>query len=148
MISSYIEGRVRIRADGLKNPEKLAMLESIVKQQNGVRKTVANPLTGSLLVEYDPKLVTGEMLAQAFELLRAELTRPVLPGRSARAKPRAKRSALEMVALGGAAAVTVASLGIGAAGRRVHAAAGVLFLLFAFKHTVDRRVPLRKTLGL
>ncbi len=148
MISSYMEGRVRIRADGLKNPEKLAMLEAVVKQQNGVRKTVANPLTGSLLVEYDPSLVTREMLDQAFELLRAELTRPVLLGRSGHAKPRAKSSALEMAALGGTAAVTVASLAAGAAGRRVHVAAGVLFLLLAFKHTLDRRVPLRKSLGL
>ena len=141
MIASFIEGRVRLRANALKNPEKLKQLEDAVKAHDGVLGTFANPRTGSLLVEYDPTRVPKENLLMAAELLKQEL------GLAPEAKKEGKKLVqlmnpkAEMALLTGSLAFTM--LG-GVVNKRLHLAAGGLFLLACAGHLYSRgrRFPL------
>ncbi|MDR2745756.1 MAG: cation transporter, partial [Desulfovibrio sp.] len=65
MIASFFDGRVRIRADALKKPENLDMARSLVQARPGVLKVESNARTGSLLVHYDPAVITRETLTGA-----------------------------------------------------------------------------------
>lgn len=67
-LTHYIPGRVRVRISKVKGNASLA--EEI--RQNfsaiaGIQKVEANPLTGSVLVEYDPQMVgsLGPLIAMA-----------------------------------------------------------------------------------
>ncbi len=71
MISSFIDGRVRIRCDALRNPEAAAAIEGTLRETPGVLSATANPRTGGLLVEYDPEAVTQEQLLEAAKMLDA-----------------------------------------------------------------------------
>jgi hypothetical protein len=45
------------------NANEARNLESMLQAQNGVASVEANPLTGSILIHYDPAVTTGEALA-------------------------------------------------------------------------------------
>lgn len=138
MIASFVEGRVRLRAEALKEPEKLQMVENAVKSYNGVFNTQANPRTGSLLVEYDPQVIPRETLYLATEALGKEFD--VQPGEQkgkvAMASLRLIDPKTEMLLLTGSMGFTL--LG-GVVSKQLHVAAGVLFALLCGKHIYNRR---------
>lgn len=136
MIASFIEGRVRLRADALKDPEKLQMVENAVKSYDGVLSTRANPRTGSLLVEYDPRVIPTETLQVAAEALGKELNEQPAELKSGRASLRLMDPKTEMLLLTGSMGFTL--LG-GVLSKQVHVAAGVLFALLCGKHMYNRR---------
>ncbi|MDR3301150.1 MAG: ATPase P [Spirochaetaceae bacterium] len=72
MISSFFPGRIRLRFAELKNPVIAAEVLSRIKAIAGISNTELNPLTGSLLVEYDTKILPTEKL---IELGKTELAK-------------------------------------------------------------------------
>ncbi|MDR3175758.1 MAG: hypothetical protein LBU06_04420 [Desulfovibrio sp.] len=72
MITSFIDGRVRIRAKALKHAETMAMAKKFAQTRQGVLKVEGNVGTGSLLVHYDPAVITRETLIRTAELLEAQ----------------------------------------------------------------------------
>lgn len=71
MITSFIEGRARIRHDAFMDMDKVAMITGMLKDYPGILEVRANPLIGSLLVLYDPDVVGPEQLEQAQDMLNA-----------------------------------------------------------------------------
>lgn len=77
-VETYIEGRVRIRSIWfVNNPGLQKQVEEYVRSFTGVKKADINPLTGSLLIEYDteklrtsPGLASLEAKAKAMARLR------------------------------------------------------------------------------
>ncbi|MDR2161029.1 MAG: hypothetical protein LBO77_02665 [Desulfovibrio sp.] len=73
MISSFFDGRVRIRSRALSDPATLESVTRLLEAQPGVRRIAANARTGSLLVEYDPQILSREKVQMAMETLSAHL---------------------------------------------------------------------------
>ncbi|MDR1685237.1 MAG: hypothetical protein LBR82_02145 [Desulfovibrio sp.] len=72
MIASFIDGRVRIRAEALKQAEIMSMAKSLAQSRQGVLKVEGNVGTGSLLVHYDPAVITRETLLETAKILEAQ----------------------------------------------------------------------------
>ena len=62
-IVSFVDGRVRLRHDALKNPGIAAVAEAAAGGIDGVTSARVNPVTGSLLVFYEPEKLSREKLA-------------------------------------------------------------------------------------
>ena len=64
-----VDGRLRIRLDSIKKSPRAAasVTESLVKVP-GVKKARANPVTGSLLIHYDPWKISQTDLLDLFGL--------------------------------------------------------------------------------
>src|SRR5437764_10215086 len=64
-----LQGRLRIKVAGVKgSPDGAARVEARLGSIDGVFAVTANPMTGSVLVEYDPAIVQQ---AGSIEALRA-----------------------------------------------------------------------------
>ena len=72
MITSFIDGRVRIRRNELKDPNAMTLVMDIVKAQDGIIDLIPNRRTGSLLILYDPDKIPRERLIQAAETLEKQ----------------------------------------------------------------------------
>jgi hypothetical protein len=134
MIASFFDGRVRIRAEALKKPETMDMARSLVQTRPGVLKVESNTGTGSLLVCYDPAVITRETLIGAARLLEAQF------GDAVRAK-RAKNSGRRLSAKTEMLLLALSYGGMLAGGlldRRVHIAFGILFSLLTGAHAYVR----------
>lgn len=141
MIVSYIPGRVRLRAAALQDPATARKILDMLEGFEGIESATSNLETGSLLVLYDPGVISEEMLMQAAVAFEEEFG-----GEAPRARSGGPRSAfalpfflarrLELNALLGSLGLTVASAFVG---RRAHIAAGVLLCLLSAKHVYDRR---------
>ena len=58
----HIPGRLRVRIPSLKkDPRKIEDIKAIL-QINGIQKTRVNPLTGSVVINYDPDILTSRYL--------------------------------------------------------------------------------------
>jgi len=58
-----VPGRLRVKIPLLKaNPSKAEEIQRLVQGVGGVRSTSFNPLTGSLVVVYDPESTTSEKI--------------------------------------------------------------------------------------
>src|SRR5919109_2264942 len=72
-----IPGRVRVKIAQLRdNPEFAREIRERLSGVRGIRRIEANPLTGSLLVLYDP----GELTSLESLLALSETIRPLFPG--------------------------------------------------------------------
>ena len=63
-ITSFIDGRVRLRHPALKNPEAADMVAGFVSGMEGVTEAKVNPVTGSLLIFYDAEKLSRETLLE------------------------------------------------------------------------------------
>jgi hypothetical protein len=151
MIESFIDGRVRIRSAALRDTGTLAMVEGLIKDQEGILEVTGNPLTGSLLVCYDPDVIPRENLLAAAEMLREHLGESPAPavteeGEGAddscacaplvSARPLLSRST-EVALLAGLFGVTLA--GILTENKRLHVVGGALFAALTAVHIYRRR---------
>ncbi|CAK7008169.1 MAG: hypothetical protein DELT_00331 [Desulfovibrio sp.] len=141
MITSFFDGRVRIRHAALKDETAMTTVLALVAEQEGVVNVVPNTRTGSLLVEYDPEKISRETLLEAGMTLEKHL--PVPKKATAREcvftgfSRLPKLSPLEeSLLLGGLYAATAAT---GFAGKRLHVALGVTFAILAGLHVYERR---------
>ncbi|MDR1306572.1 MAG: ATPase P [Treponema sp.] len=64
MIVSFIPGRVRLRLPELKNPVLAAELLPRIRAVPGVSAAEIKTLTGSLLIQYDPHILSTDQLIE------------------------------------------------------------------------------------
>lgn len=135
MISSFIDGRVRIRHKALKDPEFMATIRDTVAGQDGVLEVRDNPKTGSLLVRYDPAVISHDKLLMAAQMLENTIPEKAAP-KSGACSPRKMARRKETALLSGLYALTLIG---GFTNIRLHMAAGGLFTLLAARHLFARR---------
>ncbi|MDR1947579.1 MAG: hypothetical protein LBQ51_10510 [Desulfovibrio sp.] len=133
MITSFIDGRIRVRARALTDPETLHGLVQLIKIQPGVLRIVPNSRIGSLLLEYDPEVLPEATLLAAVDALRARCGDTAGHGVET---PCILKRETELRLLGLSAVVCAGSVLFS---RRLHAGSGILFLLFAARHIFQYR---------
>ena len=72
MIASFIDGRVRIKREELKNPETMDLVAGVIRSQEGVLELVPNLRTGSLVVTYDPEKIPRETIQETAAMLEKQ----------------------------------------------------------------------------
>ncbi|MDR2747711.1 MAG: CdiA family toxin C-terminal domain-containing protein [Treponema sp.] len=71
MIVSFTPGRVRLRLAELKNQDMAGKLLPRIKAIAGIKSVEIKTLTGSLLIEYDPAVIsTGQLVELGRTLAR------------------------------------------------------------------------------
>ena len=142
IVTSFIDGRVRLRHPALRNAATADMVASMVSGVDGVESVQVNPRTGSLLIFYDAEKLSREKLLelakQGAPLLPEEKKAPsgrecsvisfLLSRRAARLANRAMFVSL-LCSLAGAAS------GMGA----VHRVTGAVFALASLQHMAAHR---------
>lgn len=66
-ITSFVDGRVRLRHSALKDKDTVELISSLVAGVEGITSVQANPFTGSLLICYDPETLTRDQLLELAE---------------------------------------------------------------------------------
>ncbi|WP_446424582.1 HMA2 domain-containing protein [Mailhella sp.] len=66
-ITSFVDGRVRLRHPALKDAATAELIRSVVSGVDGITAVQANPVTGSLLIFYDPEKFSREQLLELAE---------------------------------------------------------------------------------
>lgn len=66
-ITSFVDGRVRLRHPALKDKATAELVCTVVGGVDGITAVQANPLTGSLLIYYDAEKLTREQLLELAE---------------------------------------------------------------------------------
>ena len=66
-ITSFVDGRVRLRHPALKDKATAELVCTVVGGVEGITVVQANPLTGSLLIYYDAEKLTREQLLELAE---------------------------------------------------------------------------------
>ena len=66
-ITSFVDGRVRLRHPALKDRDTAELVCTVVGGVEGITSVQANPLTGSLLIYYDAEKLTREQLLELAE---------------------------------------------------------------------------------
>ena len=133
MIASFFDGRVRLRGEALKDKEFMANVKTLVSSREGILEIRDNLRTGSLLVKYDPAVITREDLLAAAAILENEAPRK---DRECMPKFRGFSRKQETALLSAVYGLTIVG---GFANKSLHIAAGALFTLLAAKHLYDRR---------
>ena len=64
MVVSFIPGRIRLRLKELKKSPLAEYAKKRVKEIPGITAVEINPLTGSVLIEYDEKILPTEKLIE------------------------------------------------------------------------------------
>jgi copper chaperone CopZ len=72
MIVSFVPGRIRLRFKELKNQTVCNQVYDRIKDIPGIIAVEIKPLTGSILIEYDVKIISTEKL---FKMGREELAK-------------------------------------------------------------------------
>ena len=62
MITSFFPGRVRLRAPIFKETDLVEKARAILSKSDAVKNIETNPVTGSVLIEYNPAKVPMEKL--------------------------------------------------------------------------------------
>lgn len=73
MIKSFIKGRVRLRSEALKDAKIVAEIVEFLKAEEGILSLDSNVRTGSLLVNYDPDVISEDHLKFAAATLADKL---------------------------------------------------------------------------
>ncbi len=142
-VSSFFEGRARLRHSALKDPATVRGLLQLLDMQPGILEAVPNPRTGSLLLRYDPALITPGDLETAAQWFEAGFgPDPADSADSADAADRPVWNAVlgaldNTAALNAAFVLALAGLLPGA--RRLHRTAGAIFAALALIHALRRR---------
>lgn len=140
MIASFIDGRVRLRSEALRDLTAMEMVRAAVSARDGVVSATPNPRTGSLLVLYDPAKISRETLAGAAVLLESQLRAFGVPRQGAKRPGRKSAGFLcpkhELSLLGGLFGLTLFSAFFS---KKVHIGVGALMAAMTCKHLLDRR---------
>ena len=134
MVTSHIDGRIRLRSASLRDPDAARKAEAALTQKSGVRRATANPRTGSMLVEYDSGALTRDDVVEAAGLPAKEDAQIAAP------KRRRTKAENMRIAKRGMLASGFAMLVFAAADReRAHILAGGAFLVFNAYHLYTYR---------
>ena len=133
MITSFIDGRVRLRSCTFKHQENVDKIKNVLAAYDGIIAFYNNFKTGSILILYDTEKLSRDdvMFAeQALQMIAPKKT----PKASTWSCKFDKR--LENRLLAGSLALCLAgSLGL----KSVHLFAGLCFSMLAVKHMYERR---------
>ncbi|MBQ4616351.1 MAG: cation transporter [Mailhella sp.] len=66
-ITSFVDGRVRLRHPALKDKASAELVCGVVREVDGITAVESNPNTGSLLIYYDTEKLTREQLLELAE---------------------------------------------------------------------------------
>lgn len=140
MITSFLDGRIRLRCEALKDPATLSELEGFLKGQDGVLNVESSIRTGSLLVLYDPSKVSRQDIQDLMPLLEEKLgpmTPPATPAKKKRRRPGIENPMrLENFLLASAA---TSALGLVVGNDAMHKIGGGAFFMLAARHIYKRR---------
>ena len=160
-ITSFVDGRVRLRHPALKDRDTAELVCSVVGAVEGIASVQANPLTGSLLIYYDAEKLTREQLLELAEQGAAfipglnEEEAPAAETAEGEAAPRracrvcapvdellgflTRRSTTKFIdrAMLVSLIASLAALPLGS--RSVHAAAGGVFVSGVLQHLIAHR---------
>ena len=64
MIVSFVPGRIRLRFKELKESAAAENARTRIRETPGITRVEINPLTGSVLIEYDPAVLPTEKLIE------------------------------------------------------------------------------------
>ena len=81
-VTSFVDGRVRLRHPALKDKATAELVCTVVGGVDGISAVQANPVTGSLLIYYDAEKLTREQLLEL-----AEQGAAFVPGMNGEAAP-------------------------------------------------------------
>ena len=65
MLVSFVPGRIRLRFKELKENAAAENAKARIKETPGITRVDINPLTGSILIEYDPAVLPTEKLLES-----------------------------------------------------------------------------------
>lgn len=146
VVASHVDGRVRIRDDGLKKGGTASRIKEALLAEPGVSGVESNPRVGSLLVLYSAALTALEkILKKISEMLGSSLEAPGSEERP-RSFPKIPLSisipaAIKRKALNVGMLLSLI-LSVGAAVvclKKLHIALGIIFTALAAQHTYQRR---------
>lgn len=148
-VTSFIDGRVRLRHPALRDAATVAEVRPRIEGLSGMRSAAFNVQTGSVLLQYDPAVLSREELirqaAPWAEYLDAKARgrAAALPeerrlGERKRAFPAGLCGWRKVANRGMLACLLMALAGL-ALNKRVHVAAGAGFALLAGAHVIQRR---------
>ncbi len=140
-ITSFIDGRIRIRHSALHNPNTSAKVQAFLQKTAGVKTVNINTVTASLLLEYDSKVLSRMDLLQLAGQLKGlvgddEEEEPEKPKpRSRKSRSLLPRARVRKITNMGMIATLGLCVGLGLTGRtRGHVAFGWGFLFFNAIH--------------
>jgi copper chaperone CopZ len=64
VVVSFVPGRIRLRFEELKNSAAAESAKARIKEAPGITAVEVNPITGSILIEYDTKILPTEKLVE------------------------------------------------------------------------------------
>lgn len=147
-LASRLPGRLRVRHPAMKDPAVCRRLADEIAGWDGVVSSEGNPVTGGLLLIYDPALaVPADMEARVSALVSRECGVMDAAGRpSAGVSPSFGRTLRQLnrpakIGMLGSLALSLAALPVN---RRLHAAAGVFYLGLLSLHLARHRGKLTK----
>ncbi len=83
-VCSSIPGRIRIRHRLLKEELSLKAFQTFLMEQKGINEIEGQPLTGSLLIKYDPDILKYEFIKSIIETYFKRFFPKVFKGRKGR----------------------------------------------------------------
>jgi len=140
-VTSFTDGRVRLRHPALKDLRFSEMVTAAVTSVEGIRSADVNPRTGSLLITYDSAAISRGQLAAMAEaglaFLPAEEKPEPVRKRAAQAvlSRRATKAANRLMLLSFLASMGGICAGLGG----VHRIAGLVFALAGLQHVAAHR---------
>lgn len=138
MITSFFDGRLRLRDEALKDKANMALVTGLLSGRDGVLRLEPNARTGSLLIEYDQEKISRETLLQAGIILESQLAaaKPAKTVRAKKAKCSPFSPAQESLLLCALYALTAVT---GFGPKRLHVLLGTGFAVLAGMHLYDRK---------
>lgn len=134
-ITSFVDGRVRLRYPALRDNAIAALVSETVSGIEGIDSVQANSVTGSLLIFYNPKKLSREQLLEL-----AEQGADFLPQTKACSCPSRKKPVLNRTVNRLLLASLAASLiGIAAGRPNLHSTAGGLFAALCLGHIISHK---------
>ncbi|OGT97978.1 MAG: hypothetical protein A2079_08255 [Geobacteraceae bacterium GWC2_48_7] len=142
-IASCIDGRVRFRDPKLTNKNVAEIVYEKLTALPGINSITVNNKTGSLLVVYSTAVAGLQKIMDAVTGLLGAAQEPTRDRRSAERRYEERRSGgflvrKAVVNYGMLTSLLVSMLGI-LVGKKLHVAAGVLFLAVLGVHLIDKR---------
>lgn len=132
MITSFIDGRVRLRAPALKDSTQVAEIQSMLGGYEGIARIESNLRTGSLLIEYDPGVISRDMLTFAASALETQLASTTPEAVSGDKQYHGEAFLL-------IAALAVCLVGAATGAKSWHVLSGGVFTLLTVNHVFMRR---------
>ena len=139
-VVSAVEGRVRLRHPVLKYAATADMAAAVVAGVEGVTKASVNPVTGSLLIFYDPEILSRDKLMELAEQAAALLPDAEKSASSARCVDRLlSRRATRMVDTVLFVSLLASLMGAAAGMGGMHRVAGTIFAAASVQHLAAHR---------